>query len=75
METNPAPITGAEDFSFMLNARPGRFVFIGSPVHTPGYDFNDDILTRGAAYWVQLVHTEMSGWRRLVAGGQQIIAR
>ncbi len=65
VETNAAPITGAEDFSFMLNARPGGFVFIGngpgSPVHTPGYDFNDDILTLGAAYWVQLVHTELAG--------------
>ena len=47
------PVTGSEDFSFMLEARPGGFVFIGNGdakdgeihhVHTPGYDFNDDIL-------------------------------
>jgi hippurate hydrolase len=60
---NAPPSTGAEDFSFMLNARPGGFVFIGNgpgdPVHTPGYDFNDDILTLGSAYWVQLVRTEL----------------
>ncbi|WP_428487505.1 M20 aminoacylase family protein [Rhodopila sp.] len=62
------PSTGSEDFSFMLEARPGSFVMIGNGtaehgtihhVHTPGYDFNDAILTLGAAYWVQLVHTEL----------------
>jgi len=60
--------TGSEDFSFMLEARPGGFVMIGNGmaedggfhnVHTPGYDFNDDILTLGAAYWVQLVRAEL----------------
>jgi amidohydrolase len=63
VETNAPPISGSEDFAFMLNARPGGFVFIGNgpgaPVHTPDYDFNDDILTLGAAYWVQLVRTEL----------------
>jgi hippurate hydrolase len=63
VEANAPPITGAEDFSFMLNARPGGFIFIGNgpgdPVHTPGYDFNDEILTLGSAYWVQLVRTEL----------------
>jgi amidohydrolase len=60
-----SPRTGAEDFSFMLNARPGGFIFIGNGVdtqnlHTPGYDFNDEILALGAAYWVRLVHTELA---------------
>jgi hippurate hydrolase len=63
VEASAPPVTGAEDFSFMLNARPGGFIFIGNgpgdPVHTPGYDFNDDILTLGSAYWVQLVRTEL----------------
>ena len=63
VKTDAPPITGAEDFSFMLNARPGSFVFIGNgpgaAVHTPGYDFNDQILTLGAAYWVELVRTEL----------------
>jgi hippurate hydrolase len=62
-----AQFTGSEDFSFMLEARPGGFVMIGNGapehgvahLHTPGYDFNDDILTLGAAYWVQLVRTEL----------------
>ena len=64
-----APITGSEDFSFMLEAKPGGFIMIGNGmapdgsfhnVHTPGYDFNDNILTLGAAYWVKLVQTELS---------------
>jgi hippurate hydrolase len=62
------PFTGAEDFSFMLNARPGSFIMIGNGaaqdgavhhVHTPAYDFNDEIITLGVAYWVQLVRTEL----------------
>ena len=65
VESDAPPITGAEDCSFMLQTRPGSFVFIGNgandPVHTPGYDFNDEILTLGAAYWVQLVRTELGG--------------
>jgi hypothetical protein len=48
-------LTGSEDFSFMLEARPGGFIMIGNGVapdgsfhnvHTPGYDFNDEIITR-----------------------------
>jgi hippurate hydrolase len=63
------PITGSEDFSFMLEAKPGGFIMIGNGmapdgsfhnVHTPGYDFNDGILALGAAYWVKLVQTELS---------------
>jgi amidohydrolase len=62
------PVTGAEDFSFMLNARPGAFIFIGAganpdgsfhDVHTPRYDFDDEILTLGASFWVSLVHEEL----------------
>ena len=52
----------------MLQARAGGFVMIGNGsakdgvvhhVHTPGYDLNDDILTLGVAYWVQLVRIEL----------------
>ena len=66
VETNCPPFTGSEDFSFMLQARPGGFIMIGNGaakdgsvhhVHTPGYDFNDDILTLGGASWIQLVRT------------------
>ena len=54
-------VMGSEDFSFMLRARPGCYVFAGNgPVkdgcglHNPRYDFNDEILPVGAAYWVSL---------------------
>ncbi|MDB6454057.1 M20 aminoacylase family protein [Falsirhodobacter sp. 20TX0035] len=52
--------TGSEDFSFMLEARPGAMIMIGigedAPfVHTPHYDFNDRIIPTGVAYWVSLV--------------------
>ncbi|MFI5013069.1 MAG: M20 aminoacylase family protein [Hyphomicrobiales bacterium] len=62
--------TGGEDFSFMLQKKPGIFMRIGNGVgadghfhnvHTPHYDFNDDILALGAAYWASLVQQEL-GW-------------
>ncbi|GJD53582.1 Hippurate hydrolase [Methylobacterium crusticola] len=68
VKTDPHLLTASEDFSFMLEARPGSFILIGNgvnqdgsfaPVHTPEYDFNDDILTLGAAYWVGLVQQEL----------------
>ncbi len=61
-------MTSAEDFSFMLQERPGGFMLIGNgvnpdgsfhDVHTPFYDFNGDILTLGAAYWVSLARKEL----------------
>ncbi|MDB5850065.1 MAG: amidohydrolase [Rhodoferax sp.] len=63
------PTMGAEDFAFMLQAKPGAYVFIangdgahremghgGGPctLHNPSYDFNDDLIPLGATYWVQL---------------------
>ena len=55
------PITAAEDFAFMLQARPGCYAFLGNgdsaPVHTPEYDFNDDALVWGASYWVDLARS------------------
>ena len=56
-----APLTGSEDFSFLLESCPGSYLIIGNGdgeggcmVHNPGYDFNDDCLATGAAYWVKL---------------------
>ena len=56
------PMMGSEDFSYMLLARPGCYVFIGNgegeshPMcHSPDYDFNDDILPAGVSYWARLV--------------------
>ena len=63
------PTMGAEDFSFMLQAKPGAYCFIangegdhramghgGGPctLHNPSYDFNDDLIPLGATYWVEL---------------------
>ena len=57
------PTMGAEDFAFMLQEKPGAYLFVGNgdstPLHTPGYDFNDDALPFGAAYWVALVGREL----------------
>ena len=57
------PMMGAEDFSFMLQERPGAMVLVGmgdSPAcHHPAYVFNDNILGHGASFWVRLVETVM----------------
>ena len=57
------PIMGGEDFSFMLNKRPGSFIFIGNGmsagVHHPEYDFNDQAIPFGISYWARLVETAM----------------
>jgi hippurate hydrolase len=61
------PLTGSEDFAFMLEKRPGCYLTIGNGdgeggcmVHNPGYDFNDAILPIGASYWVRLVERFLS---------------
>lgn len=55
------PVMGSEDFAFMLEAKPGAYAFLGQAgpagscmVHSPHYDFNDDLLPIGASYWVAL---------------------
>ena len=57
------PLMGGEDFAFMLEARPGAFVFLGmgdgNDCHHPAYRFNDSILGHGASYWVRLVEKTM----------------
>ncbi len=63
VEDATPPIMGGEDFSFMLEARPGAFIFVGqgdtAGVHHPEYDFNDEIIPIGCSYWVRLVETAM----------------
>jgi len=55
---NPTPCMGAEDFAFMLQKRPGSYIWVGgggdAMLHNPGYDFNDEILPIGASYWATL---------------------
>ena len=60
-------IMGSEDFSFMLQQRPGAFINIGNGdgpeacmIHNPGYDFNDTILALGASYWVKLAEMKLA---------------
>ena len=54
---------GAEDFSFMLNARPGAMIFVGNgdtaKLHHPKYDFNDELIPVGCSWWARLVETAM----------------
>src|SRR5215470_1545623 len=65
VETNVAPVMGAEDFSVMLEARPGAFIFVGNGdsagLHHPAYDFNDEVIPIGTSYWVKLVETALPG--------------
>ena len=62
MITEHEPTMGGEDFSYMLQARPGAYVFLGQGgtpggcfLHNPGYDFNDDVIPLGAGYLASLV--------------------
>ncbi|MNR32257.1 hypothetical protein D3C85_1498250 [compost metagenome] len=74
VETNIDPTMGAEDFSFMLEQRPGCYAYIGNGLgqhreqghglgpcmlHNTSYDFNDEVLTLGSTYWVRLVEAYM----------------
>jgi amidohydrolase len=63
VDTDIAPIMGGEDFSFMLEARPGAFILVGNGdtagLHHPAYDFNDDAIPVGVGYWAALVEQAM----------------
>ncbi len=58
------PLMGGEDFSYMLEARPGAFIFIGNGdsanLHHPAYDFNDEVIPHGVSYWVRLAETALA---------------
>jgi hippurate hydrolase len=61
VDANHLPVMGGEDFSFMLEARPGAFIFVGNGdtagLHHPAYDFNDAAINFGSSYWARLVET------------------
>jgi amidohydrolase len=63
VDTNVPPVMGAEDFSFMLQERPGAFIFIGNGdsagLHHPAYDFNDEAIPVGTSFWVRLVESAL----------------
>jgi hippurate hydrolase len=58
---------GSEDFAYMLQARPGSYFYLGSatstnekPLHHPAYNFNDDLLPIGAAFWTELAEAYLT---------------
>jgi amidohydrolase len=65
VETEAPPVMGAEDFAFMLEERPGAFIFVGNGdsagLHHPEYNFNDDTIPVGTSYWVRLAETALAG--------------
>ena len=65
LETDMTPVMGAEDFSFMLEKKPGAYVWLGAGLqsenlHSPHFDFNDDLLPIGASFWVQLAQSKLT---------------
>jgi hippurate hydrolase len=58
-----APLMIAEDFSFLTQARPGAYIFIGNGdsagLHHPAYDFCEDAIPFGVSYWARLIETAM----------------
>jgi hippurate hydrolase len=65
VDADRPPEMGAEDFSFMLEKRPGAMIFVGNgdsaQLHHPAYDFDDAAIPAGASYWVRLVETALPG--------------
>ena len=63
VDVNAPPVMGGEDFSYMLEARPGAFIFMGNGdtagLHHPAYDFNDAAIAYGSSYWARLVERLM----------------
>ena len=67
INTSPSPSMGSEDFAFMLQEKPGSYIWIGNGdregscmLDNPGYDFNDEILPIGATYWVNIAEEILS---------------
>jgi amidohydrolase len=65
VDTDLAPVMGAEDFSYMLQERPGAFIFVGNGdsagLHHPAYNFDDEVIPVGTSYWVRLTETALAG--------------
>ena len=60
---DPNPSMGAEDFAFMLKKIPGAYVWLGAGqganLHNPAYNFNDEVLTTGVEYFIEIVNQEL----------------
>jgi len=65
VDRNTPPLMGAEDFAYMLEERPGAFIYVGNGdsamLHHPAYDFNDDAIPLGTSYWVRLAEIALAG--------------
>jgi amidohydrolase len=63
VDTGVLPLMGAEDFSYMLEQRPGAYIFVGNGdtagVHHPAYDFNDEATPYGVSLWAKIIETGM----------------
>lgn len=63
VDTDAAPMMGAEDFSFMLNERPGAYIFMGNGdtamVHHPAYNFSDEAIPAGSSWWAEIAEMRM----------------
>lgn len=63
VDANTPPLMGAEDFSFMLNARPGAYIFLGNGdtamVHHPAYNFDDNAIPFGSSWYAGMVEQRM----------------
>ena len=66
VDTDPMPSMSSEDFAFMLQNKPGCYIWLGGGrgpdtpnLHNPRYDFNDDVLPIGASYWVTLAEQQL----------------
>jgi hippurate hydrolase len=59
-----SPLMGGEDFAYMLEARPGAFIFCGNGdsagLHHPAYNFDDEAIVFGTSYWVKLVEEQLA---------------
>jgi amidohydrolase len=59
-----SPMMGAEDFAYMLEQRPGAFIFCGNGdsagLHHPAYNFNDEAIVFGTSYWIRLVENALA---------------
>ncbi len=63
VQTDQLPVMGGEDFSYMLEERPGAFIFMGNGdtagLHHEEYDFNDEAISVGSSYWAKIAETAM----------------
>jgi len=63
VETEAPLVMGAEDFAFMLNARPGAYILVGNgdtaQLHNAKYNFNDEAIPVGCSWWAEITESRM----------------